>query len=75
MDFTFDFTPAVQRMPKKTPLETHKIIECTVTFQDGTTLTLPSNGDDGFYRVSEYISKGKGFVNHEVFVAYAINGE
>jgi hypothetical protein len=70
-DLNLDFSPSVERIPKNTPTSTRQIELCVLTFTDGSTLELPVDDANGFYRVSEYMNKGKGFVNHEVFIAYS----
>lgn len=58
------------KMPTKTPKVARKIVCCTVEYDDGSVLELPVEDEQGFHRTSDFSSKGKQMVIHEVFISY-----
>lgn len=64
-----------KELARKTPMVAHKIMNCVVTYEDGTVVELPIDTDEdslesGFHRVNDVYINGKELTQHEVFIVY-----
>lgn len=65
-----DLSLSGDRIPTHTPKVAKKIVSCIVEYEDGTTLELPVELDQGFHRTSDHRMNGKQLITHEIFIAY-----
>lgn len=65
-----DLGLAKERMPRRTPTDVKKLRTVTCEYEDGSTLDLPVELEQGFHRITEHTHGGQRLVIHEIFITY-----